>query len=948
MLIRCFFLLFTWFCFAQQPSHYIIGDDELAGVNIYSALQGKDNTVWLSTNTGLFAYDGTVFTLLPMQEIKDQSLFGLTQDRTGKIYCHNLSGQVLTVENNTLKVFCQIPERLISGSMFVAFDNQNQLVVSCKDLIRFNRKKTKFEVIFDFKEDIAEKLTQDEKASIFFWNEGFQFQWHDGRIKKGTVAIPKLSLIQNHAYYKKGKGFLYFANLSNKAILQTERQLKTIAFAMPENQSVTYRPLIGEHKDLVWLAGSKNGVYCFQSNGTPLFNNSKLFSDFFISSYLEDREGNVWLCTFGKGIVLIPNMEVTDYSNASILEHDDLSQITKKGNLVFFGGTSGRVFQLKKGAISLLRCDFNKVEFLEYAPKSEKMFVNDRVFDAELKKEVLKNDFHKYGVFENQKNDSVFYVTRSGLFLLNPKNKNHTLGYSTRTYGLYNDEPNGVLWLSSSTGLEKRYKGKFSKVEYNGQPIFSNGIVGFNNQVWVASNTGIYVFRDQKLLRHLTTKQKLVSDRVTKIHYNAPYVYVASNEGLQRFTADFKNGVNFTKAEGLLSNTILDFEVMENLVYVVSSKGLQCFNFNTIENHKALPDIFINQLLVNGSQWEMGTTQLSSDENTLEFNFHTITFLDKRNLNYRYRLEGYDEEWRKVGFQDNKAIYAKLPAGKYTFIVQLTDGINFSKEQRFGFEIEPVFWKKWQFLLPAMCLVVLGLFLLYRLRVNYLLQKSQIQIDREKYSKEINKSKLAALNAQMNPHFMFNALNSIQEFILQNKKEQASNYLGDFADLMRSYLQHSQEDKIVLHEELETLKLYLKLEKLRFDDDFEYEIKIDPKLEVHQIEIPSFLIQPFVENAIKHGLLHKKGEKQLVVSFEKLGEDEVVCRISDNGVGREKSLEITKNKKHKSFATQASVDRFQLINQNEAKKMALEIIDVKDAEGAPSGTTIVVRIPINK
>lgn len=949
MWLRYLFLLITLSCFAQQPSHYIVGEEDLAGTNIYSVLQAKDNRVWFSTNNGLYSYDGALFSSISAKGIKDLSLFGLTLDKEGRIYCHNLSGQVLMVENNALKVYCQIPSNYIASSFFIEFDDENKLVVSCKDLIRYNPKAKKFSKLFDFKDDIAEKLARDEQFKIYFWNDEKKYHLSKGNVDESLEKVPRLSLIQNHAYYKKDGQFLYFANLSNKAFLQkNDGLLKSVSYQIPNDASVTYRPLLSNYKDLIWLAGSKNGAYCYHTNGTPLFNNNKLFSDYFISAYLEDREGNVWLCTFGKGIIMIPNMSVIDYSNVSLLKDDDLTQITAKENTLFLGGVKGNVYALDKDKLSVKSKGFNKIEFLKYESKSNRIYVNDKVFDGNLKKELFKNDYNKYDVFENKKNDSVFYVTRSGLFYLDKMKKNHQLGYTTRTYGVFNDEENNTMWLASSTGLEIKQKGIFKKIEVGHEEIFSNGIVGINGQVWVSSTTGIYVFQKNKLIRHLTTKNKLLSDRIIKIIYQSPYVYVATNEGLQRFTADFKKHLDFTKAEGLLSNAILDFEILGSMIYVVSSKGLQCFDFNTIVKRGKLPEVLINRVFVNGADEVKNNSVLPTNENTLQFSFKAVSFLDKRNLKYRYRLKGYDDQWQSSDFFDNIAVYNKLPAGEYIFEVQLTDGLNTSESKEFVFEIEPVFWKKWQFIVMVLVLFALLLFVVYRMRINYLLEKSQKEIEKEKFSKEINKSKLAALNAQMNPHFMFNALNSIQEFILQNKKEQASNYLGDFADLMRSYLQHSQEDSIMLNDEIEMLKLYLKLEKLRFDDDFVYDVNVGHGLDIYNTRIPSFLIQPFVENSIKHGLLHKKNDRRLIVSIEKDNDEMIICKVLDNGIGRERSLEINKNKKHKSFATQASVDRFQLINQNVKGKVGIEIKDLYDENDTATGTEVILKIPVKK
>ena len=198
----------------------------------------------------------------------------------------------------------------------------------------------------------------------------------------------------------------------------------------------------------------------------------------------------------------------------------------------------------------------------------------------------------------------------------------------------------------------------------------------------------------------------------------------------------------------------------------------------------------------------------------------------------------------------------------------------------------------------------------------------------------------------MNPHFMFNALNSIQEFILQNKKELASNYLGDFADLMRSYLQYSQEDYITLRDEIDTLELYLKLEKVRFENEFDYQVTYKESLDIDSIQIPSFLIQPFVENAIKHGLLHKEGAKYIDIQFVLEKGTVLKCIITDNGIGRKASQEINKNRKHKSFATEASHNRLQLLNQNIGQKIGLEIEDLFDENSQSLGTRVVVTIPI--
>lgn len=222
------------------------------------------------------------------------------------------------------------------------------------------------------------------------------------------------------------------------------------------------------------------------------------------------------------------------------------------------------------------------------------------------------------------------------------------------------------------------------------------------------------------------------------------------------------------------------------------------------------------------------------------------------------------------------------------------------------------------------------------------LAKTQTLLEMER---QYRASELKAIRSQMNPHFVFNALNSIQEYIMTNEKKLAGKYLGKFADLMRIYLEHSQARNVTVNEELNAMKLYLELEKLRFGDSLNYEIATSPEVNM-ETPIPSLLLQPYVENAIKHGLLHKKGDRKLNVSIGLIGEF-LQAEISDNGVGRSRSMEINKSKNpnHKSFATSATKSRLELLNMDKEQPIIEEIIDLEDEAGNPAGTKVILKIP---
>lgn len=214
-------------------------------------------------------------------------------------------------------------------------------------------------------------------------------------------------------------------------------------------------------------------------------------------------------------------------------------------------------------------------------------------------------------------------------------------------------------------------------------------------------------------------------------------------------------------------------------------------------------------------------------------------------------------------------------------------------------------------------------------------------------NKILAESQLMALRAQMNPHFVFNCLNSIQECIVMEKYGEASKYLNKFSKLFRMVLSNSGRKSVTVEEEKDVLELYLELESMRFENGFSYHITMDEELDAEEILIPSMLIQPFVENALWHGLMHKEGERILKISFRRISDELFECMVDDNGIGRKRSFELkaenSKSKRHESKGLGISIDRLQVL-QKQGYQASLNIIDKEDANGDPAGTTVVIQL----
>lgn len=223
----------------------------------------------------------------------------------------------------------------------------------------------------------------------------------------------------------------------------------------------------------------------------------------------------------------------------------------------------------------------------------------------------------------------------------------------------------------------------------------------------------------------------------------------------------------------------------------------------------------------------------------------------------------------------------------------------------------------------------------------------ELHIKKQQAELEQAESELKAIRAQMNPHFIFNALNTIQSYIYLNDKENASNYLGKFSRLTRMVLDMSNNETVSLKDELEALTLYLELERMRFEEVLSFTIDLVGELDTESIKLPAMLVQPYIENAIKHGLLHKKDNRELWCGFQLEG-NKLVVTIDDNGIGRQRSAELNvmKGDGHQSFATQANAKRFNLLNKDRDETVGAVYTDKVDEYGQSAGTKVVLTIPV--
>ncbi len=932
------------FLYSQNPSYFKIGEDELSGIDIYDILQDKNQVYWLATNQGIIKFDGYHFEFIQCAEMLNNSVFSLKTDASGAIFCNNLSGQIFKIQNNHCEVFFQLPDSLMSSYLYYEFDELNNLVIGSNSLFRVTPEKQI--------EMIIPKNYSTQRFSEIFKTKEKTLLTFDGttknliKLEKGKLYIDEVSNITGDEvmlqyFYLNNK--LYCFNIfQNTFIYEKDSIIKNI---FPFNDKKKKLIRFYSDNNYLWVSKQSGGVNVFNKNFEDLFNGNTIFESNLISSIYKDREGNSILGTFGEGLIVVSDFNSIELN---LPEKDNkITRITKGNNEMFIGTQSGNIYKVSSNlqvSLSIANGEKN-IELLEFIPETNQLLFDKKYptfIDIGSKKEIIK----KYGAIKD-----IFSVSKN-LYLISANNgvswiefinnqpfEKHIPLYKERTNCIGYDSINKTIYAGTSMGLKIGNEDNSDFFLLNNKTLICKDILYFKGKIYITTqNNGILIFENNQLIGQWTTKNGLISNTIKNIKHYQNHFYISTNLGLQILDEKGESIYILNKSNGLYTNTVIDFEINNNKLWLVHQKGVQIIDINQIQETQYTPTISFTKIQVNDSVIQMNK-QLNFDytHNKFEFVVSSISLKYSDEITYHYKLDGLDEKWQINNYHDNRIEYKSLPAGKYTFLIKAVYRNQESETLSYAFQISPPFWARWWFYFCLASLFIFITLIVYR----YQLKKQRNKI---KLQNELNASKLIAIQSQMNPHFIFNSINSIQDLILQGDVDNSYSYIIKFSKLVRQTLHFSNKEFIDIEDEIELLNIYLELEKLRFKNDFEYEITIG---EVEDIQVPPMLIQPFVENAIKHGLLHKEGIKKLKIEFEK--KEILTCTVTDNGIGRKKAMEINERqrKQHQSFSVNATKARFDIMKEQYRDNLGIEYFDLTEKNEAV-GTKVVIKIPFRQ
>ena len=954
-------ILLTLFLFvsnlglSQNPYHITI--DKTSGLpsnSVYDIFQDSKGFMWFATGKGLCRYDGNNFKTFTADFQTSKSGSCIAEDAFGRIWYANFDGFLYYVEKGSLKA---LPQKTSLGYYRFGIIQNELFLIQPNAVLVYDLKSLKVK----FKHSITDKQVSfcfgtKEK---FYVLGNYLYEFSAKNIFK-KYNIPDnfendiITPIINTWNQK------LIINSKSTAIYYSFEKGKFSKFKL--NNSIDFTQNTAITDDAIWIC-TPNGMHKIDLLSNQ---NKTYFTDQNISYILKDKHNNYWISTLNKGVLFIQ-----DFSNNFIDLQPRPNSLSLGKNEVFIGA--------EKDLIYKLNCKNLQTEII-YESKSnhsisqifadtinEKVFFNSFKFNILNKNNQITNEF-SIAIKDIKKVDKKYFSFAAsgilGIFCVDKnlksswdtifeKNKkedfsgfnqalllNNTNGKSTE----YNAINNTIYYATNNGLIAITNDGKTQELKHKNETLFLVKIQKYkDNIIGLSTAEKLYSINAENVVTRFKLPEFIAKEKFNRFFIRNQYCYLFSTNSVYEYDFETQN----TQKVISLSNDIeaTDVILKNNQLFFATSKGIVIKNRNEIGNFPK-PKLIINEIQINGNRREIDQLkELNPDENDIAINFSTLAFVPNESYSVSYKIN--NSEWKTLDLNDKNLKLYSLASGNYTIQLAIKHDNLKIDLQTIQFEIKKPFWLKPLFLF-GFGFVFLGLiYALYKFQIRKLEKRNQLLLEKVNLEKNLNQSKLKAIKSQMNPHFFYNALNTIQSFILSNDKKQAVSYLSKFSNLTRTILEMTEKETISIAEEVKTLGLYLDIEKARFEEDFNYQILVDDEIDAENIKIPTMLLQPYVENAVKHGLLHKQGEKAVTIHFQKETEH-IKISIDDNGIGRQKSTELNaiKNKNHNSFATEAMQNRIELLNQYKQQNIAINFEDKLNKNGQSSGTKVIIEIPI--
>ena len=967
-------------------------------------MQDSKGYIWVASDLGVARFNGYEFQRFTTREgLPDNTIFECSEDYKGRIWFRSISGKlsyffndsihILPINDTLVKLFAGVSG--VINTLFV--DKSDTLWIGSfrgRGPIKVSMNDFKIQLV-KYDSSIAYIIKRDSTHFIFGDNPCLFNAF--GKAPPGPEKTTE-PLVKAY-YFGQGPRIQYAINIGNVHAYRDGWRLRNVVSTKAHEMiatvngccakfvrdSLVYRKefetginsIYCDPQGGLWVSAMLDGVYYYPDGDFRAEPALHLFQHKTVSSTFEDREGAFWFSTTTEGVYYVSNKDFLNFTSENKLPGNNVKAVLSDGPNTWVGiaplFNAFVVSETTRTAALAICGPAFKNGFVQHIYKHSDgtMWVGATtglsVFSSKPPfNTIVGPDRYFYAVQYIEEADSGWVWLLNPQFISKVKRVGNKIRidahgpifFPTRLSAMTQTKA-GTIWVGSSAGLLQLVHDSIVTVPTKNR-LLKNKITGIKEdglgQLWLATGSSGVLLMKGDSVQQFTVAQGMISNVCRYLFIDSlNTVWVGTNSGVSRIsriksTAGYEI-TNYTEKSGLASNEVNCIYVKKNKVCVATNGGLTFFDASKELSNKIAPCLYITHVHVNGKNLPLEEKfDLSYNENFITIDFIGLSYKDASNIQYRYKLSGVDTGWVYTKYRSIQ--YPTLPPGSYRFEVSAmnNDGVWNKVPASIAIHISPPWWATWWFRISVVLLAA-G-FIFWRIK-----KIESREMEKTKLNKQVAEMELNALRAQMNPHFIFNAINSIQHFIMKNEQESAHRYLSKFSKLIRNVLDNSRTQLITIQQEIDTLDMYIGLEVLRFEEKnkFNYTIEVNPEIDKEETEIPSMLIQPYIENAIWHGLMHlskdPRGVKRvgnLLVKLEPANDKTLRCIVEDNGVGRQKAMEYKSLNKvsHKSIGMEVTKERLEILNQTGNIHLSVQIIDLVNESGEGMGTRVEIAIPL--
>ncbi len=886
-------LLTTGAVKGQDPYYWKLTDENgLPSQTVYQVMQDRNGLIWIATANGICSFDGKLVQNYDCSALNDQEILKIQEDQEGNIWGLNLSGQLFCLSGGKVSVVNKLGEIVLIRIIDFVI-SEDKIILGQLDKDNSNTNLIKF------------NLSNSDKYCQVIKVEGllYALQVNNGDVisYSGIKIDSYMNIIDIEEFKTIGSKILLY-NCHSKhffcdgKVIIVPRIGNTVNIIDLESRKQICDFKIGKvTKNVVGIDGL---TYLMLNEGVMMTDFSKrdfILGEISVNGVYKDREDCFYFPS-NEGVIIIPQFNQKNITkNTALLSDKKTTRLEKIGE-------KGQVLTSMAGALKILapgrkfrfvhKFSSNVTSVMSSRGEINYIGTDEGLFEYPMKSAILRTAIKDLYL---SKNNLIYFGASHAFGKFYQQRKSIAVIENLRTYAI-SETRDGMIWVGSDKGIYT-YDGK------NFKPFIDNVYkchfpfrvtdmkTDAHGKLWVTTiGHGVLVISNNKIENIFNKNYKLTTNTIYCVTFDDDKVWLGTAKGVFRCQYKSKNFLNINKYYGLPSDEIFALCADKENLLIGTSKGLVSMPYDVMEPNLIPPNIHLKRLMVNDSALSLSKEKhrLKYWQNNLFIEYISYQYRSKGDARYEYRISELDTNWTITDQRYLK--FTNLSPGSYHFEIRAVNECDVRSNDviRLYFDIAKPVWLEWWFLLGSVASAGFGAwYISYKTFKN----RQKILEKEGEFKARIEDLRNQALQAQMNPHFIFNSLNAVQHYLSQNDKDNAVRFLSKFAGLIRMVFEFSKRKEISLNSELEMLDLYLSLEQLRFEKTLEliYEVSDELKDNQEAILLPPLLIQPIIENSFRHGLFHKNDKGKLIVKFELVYDHHLKCTVEDDGVGRKKA-----------------------------------------------------------